>query len=118
MQKVLIVKEGRWVVKTESYQELVEMYKKVLDRAEDEGNKMAMVEIIGTAKEAEKRAEMADVVVFVSRGMEDEAEKLAKAFPRLKVIVFTGDIPQSKVIWVNKTWATEPETIQNIVLRY
>ena len=120
-QRVFIVKEGQWgSVKPEEYKSIIELYKRVLERALDaRGNKMATVEIIETAKEAEKRAEMeADVVVFISCGMGEEAERFAKSFPRIKVIVFTGDIPKGKVIWVSKGWAADSKTIQNIVLRY
>lgn len=120
-KRVLIVKEGQWgIVSPESYQDQIEMYKEILDRAKDtEGNRMAMVEIVATAAEAERRAKTeADIVIFISRGMEKEAERFAKAFPRIKVIVFTGAIPEGKVIWVNKGYAADTKTIQNIVLRY
>ncbi|PJA63867.1 MAG: hypothetical protein CO160_01665 [Candidatus Portnoybacteria bacterium CG_4_9_14_3_um_filter_43_11] len=120
-QRVFIVKEGQWgLMKPEEYESIIKLYKEVLERAEDtKGNKMAEVEVVETTKEAVKRANMeADVVVFISRGMEEEAEKLASAYPRIKVVVFTGAIPQGKVIWVNKACAAGMETIQNIVLRY
>lgn len=106
-------------VKPESYQEQIEMYKKILDGVKDaKGNKLAMVEIIETAEEAKRRAKMeADIVIFISRGMEEEAERFAEAFPRIKVVVFTGAIPDGKVIWVSKGWIGRDE-ICNIVLRW
>jgi len=54
-------------------------------------------------------------VVFISRGMEKEAERIAKAYPKVRVIVFTGLIPEGKVIWVKKA-TVDIETVRKIVL--
>lgn len=120
-QRVFIVKEGSWgSVEAESYQGQIEMYRRTLEEAKDSrGDKLADVKTIETAKEAEERAKMeADVVVFISRGMGEKAERLAKAFPRVKVIVFTGAIPEGKVIWVSKGWVDSRKEICDIVLRW
>jgi hypothetical protein len=125
MQKVLIVKEGRWgLVEPKEYQEQIEFYQKVLDRAEAPSlygrgkEKAAEVRLVETAEEAEKitRIERVKAIVFVSRGMEVQAEKFAEAFPKTKVIVFTGAIPEGKVIWVNKACMSDSKQIQDIVL--
>ncbi len=118
-KRVLIVKEGQWGwVEPEEYQELIKLYTGILEEAKDSlGNQLAQVTIVDTIKEAEARIRMeADVVVFVSRGVEEEAERIAREHPKIRVIVFTGLIPGGKVVWVQKTWAASRESIQNIIL--
>lgn len=118
-KRVFIVKEGSWgSVKAESYQKQIETYQRYLDEARDfRGKKAAQVTVVNTAEEAEKRVKMeADVVVFISKGMEREAEKIARENPRVRVIVFTGDIPEGKIVWALKSAAADRELIQDIVL--
>ena len=126
MKRVLIVKEGQWGdMKPEEYQPLINYFQQTLEKAElpslyQEGRKEKTVEvrIIETAQDAEKilKTEGADAVLFISRGMEFTAERLATLYPRTRVIVFTGLIPERKVIWINKIWLN-PELIENVVLR-
>ncbi|MDO8424364.1 MAG: hypothetical protein Q7S70_00310 [bacterium] len=131
MLRVLIVQEGQWgSVPKENYLEIVEMYKRVLEEAEEscgsEGKKQkeAEVTIVATASDAERIIKGAplntevNAVVFVSRDMEDVAEILAATYPKLRVVVFTGLIPDGKVVWVSKAWAADSRSIQNIVLHY
>lgn len=128
------MQEGQWgLVKPEDYKEQISLYQQTLDEEEEpygsEGRQVgfrraAEVRVVATANEAEKIIKTAPlnerigVVIFISRGMERIAEKLAATYPKTKVIVFTGLIPEGKVIWVSKAWATSPEAIQNIVLHY
>jgi len=124
MKRVLIVKEGQWgSVKPEEYEEQIELYQRILDEAKDyKGEKAAKVEVVATAEKAEKIIKTAplndkiDVVIFISRGMEWIAEKFAATYPRTRVIVFTGLIPEGKVIWLQKSATIGGETIRDIVL--
>jgi hypothetical protein len=120
-KRVFIVKEGRWgTVKPEVYREQIEMYQRYLDEAKDfQGKKAAQVTVVDTAEEAEKRVKMeADVVVFISKGMEREAEKMARENQRVRVVVFTGDIPEGKIVWALKSTTAGRGLIQDIVLNW
>lgn len=119
--RVFLVKEGCWgEMKPEDYQVQIEMYRQILEEAKDtQESKAAEVTVIDTIEEAEKRLKMeADVVVFISRGVEREAERIARENPNVRVIVFTGLIPKGKVIWVDKAMTMSRETIEDIVLHY
>lgn len=127
MKRVLIVKEGQWGdMKPEEYQTLINYFQRTLETAEfpslyQEGRKekAAEVRVIEAAQDAEKilKTEGADAVLFIiSGGMEFTAERLATLYPGTRVIVFTGLIPERKVIWIDKLWLN-PELIENVVLR-
>lgn len=126
MKKVLIVKEGQWGdIKPEEYQLLINYFQRTLKKVEfpslyQEGRKekAAEVRIIEATQDAEKilKTEGADAVLFISRGMEFTAERLATLYPKTRVIVFTDLIPERKVIWIDKIWLNR-ELIENVVLR-
>ena len=122
MKRVFIVAEGQWgSVRPEEYRGEIRLYQRILSEAEDSGgNKAALVTIIDTIQGAERKLkeEGADVVVFISRGVEKDAERIAKENPRTRVVVFTGLIPEGKVVWVSKAHAADRKAIQNIVLHY
>lgn len=122
MKRVFIVAEGQWgSVRPEEYQGQIRLYQEILSEAEDsEGKKAALVTIVDTIQEAERKLkeEGADVVVFISRGVEKDAERIARENPRTRVVVFTGLIPEGKVVWVSKAHAADRKTIQSIVLHY
>jgi uncharacterized protein involved in cysteine biosynthesis len=127
MKRVLIVKEGHFgEVKQEEYAEEIELFRHALEVAEvpsligrEKKEKAAKVEVVETAQEVEKilSREKVDAVVFISRGMESSAEKIASSYPKTRITVFTGLIPDGKVVWVDKTWITGKEIIQRPVLR-
>ncbi len=116
-KRVFIVKEGHWgSVEPKEYLEQIEIFKEVIESAEDSlGKKLAQVTIIETAKEAQEKVTGSDAVIFISRGMERVAEKMASENPRVRVVVFTGLIPKGKVIWFDKGWF-DRKAIQNVVL--
>lgn len=126
MKRVLIVKEGHFGdVKPESYMEQIENFRHAIEAAEvpslyrhGEKEKAAEVQVVETAQEAEKTLsrERVSAVVFIFRGMEHSAERLACLYPEARIVVFTGLIPKGKVVWIDKMWATTRETIQNVVL--
>ena len=76
----------------------------------------ASVEIIGSVEEAEKKARNheIDVLVFLTRGQVEKARKIQKACPWLRVVIYTGLIPDDEIIWVNKVWRMD--TVEDILL--
>lgn len=123
MQKVLIVLEGQWgSVKPESYKDTVEAFKLALDKAKvslgGEEEKAAETTIVETVKEAEElvRRGGIHVLMFISRGMERKAEELAARYPKTRIIVATGLIPEGKVVWLNKWWLSSGDNIREIIL--
>lgn len=118
-RRVFIVREGSWGrVEAESYQKQVEFYRRALEGTKDSmGGKAARVTVIDTIAEAERRLEMeADVVVFISRGVEQAAERIARENPRVRVVVFTASIPEGKVVWADKAFTADPQMVEQIVL--
>jgi hypothetical protein len=133
LKRVIIVAEGQWgQLKPEDYQPQIEMFRRVLEEAEEpygsEGRqvgtrKTIQVQVAKTVAEAEMMIKDAaidtrpEVVIFISRGMEAIAERFAAIYPKIKIIVLTGLIPEGKVIWVHKGWLLGSKFLQNIVLR-
>lgn len=129
MKRVIIVEEGQWGgVKAEDYRSVINLYREVLETAEvpslsvqGKKEKAAEVQVVATVAEAEKKIkeaplnQMIDVVVFISRGQEFTAERFAKTYPRTRIVVFTGLIPEGKIIWVDKGHC-DHKMIENIVL--
>jgi len=123
MKKVLICKDGGWgMVKPDEYQDLIDILKRVLEDVTVPGlngkiEKAAEIKVV-TTEEVEKILKSGthvDTLVFFSRGKERIAENIAAAYPRTKVVVFTGLLPEGKVVWVEKR-TLSIETIQKIVL--
>lgn len=126
MKKILIVQEGQWGdLKPGDYQDFIDTLVRVLSKAEREfdsylgkkGEKEAVIEVVATSAEAEVEIHQQgiDVVIFISRSMETVAERLAKTFPKTRMIVITGLIPAGKVVWVNKISASSGEFLRKIV---
>lgn len=118
MKRVLIVKEGKFgLVDRKIYQMWIDLYERIL-------GKEARVEVIETAEETEEilKKEEVDAVVFISRGIQEIAERFADTYLKTRIVVFTGFIPfpdtmsSKKVIWVDKGKATDPQIIRDIVL--
>ena len=122
---VLIVKEGQWGQATpDDYERQVKYLQETLEAevpAPHGGmQKAADVEIFATAKEAEHRIQTGtgvSAVVFVTRDMEKVAEEMAARYPRMRVVVWTGFIPDGKVIWIGKHWAPGAEYLRAHILR-
>ncbi len=121
---VLIVKEGQWGQATPEDYELQVKYLQETLEAEVPAlhggtQKAADVEIFATAKEAEHRIQTGtgvSAIVFVSRDMERTAEEMAARYPRMRVAVWTGFIPDGKVIWIGKGWTTRAEDLRAHIL--
>ncbi|OGC47426.1 hypothetical protein A2713_02330 [candidate division WWE3 bacterium RIFCSPHIGHO2_01_FULL_35_17] len=120
MRKVIIVQEGQWgIVTKKNYDEFIKILKKIVENAVD-GNKerIAEVEVVETSAEALTRLEMKriDTLIFISRDMLAEAKKIKKVHHRLKVVLFTGLIPEEEVILVDKGWLFSSKEIERIIL--
>jgi len=127
MRRIVIVKEGQWgTVTREEYEQFIELLKRSLEEIKTKNyttgqeEKAAEVVVIDTAQEVKnllkKNKWAVDILMFVSRGMESVAEKIAAEYPRIRVVVFTGFIPDGKVIWFTKTWITQA-TLRSLLLR-
>jgi hypothetical protein len=49
-----------------------------------------------------------DAIIYISRSMIAEAKRVANEYPRLRVIVWTGLLPESEVIFVYKGEGVNP----------
>ncbi len=131
MKRIIIIQEGQWgSLKHEDYQDFVDYLVNILSNIKREfdgcfskkGEKEAVVEVVATSAEAEAQIRQQaanariDIVIFVSRDMSTTAERFAKMFPKTKIMVFTGLIPDGQVVWVDKKWLMSPEILKNIVL--
>lgn len=128
MQRVLIIKEGTWRQgQAVAYEHYIEHLRRTLEEAlksSASGQQVnaAEVEVVDTFAAAESvirlRAvnEQPEIVIFVSRGMEKQAKALAVQHPEMKVMVFTGKLPEGEVIWVDKSSTAHSETLRRLVL--
>ena len=114
MQKVIIVREGRYAgsrAEDGDYDAYIQTIQGIVDGAEltkpgGEKEKAAEVEIAQSTDEALSRVTGAlenYVLVFVTRGMLSRAESIKAANPRLNVVLFTGTFPDDQVKIVTKT---------------
>src|SRR3989344_1402236 len=97
MKKVVIVREGQWgLVK----------------------KKIAEVEVVEASAEALLKLRMGgiDTLIFISRDKLAEARQIKKVHRRLKVVLFTGLIPEEEIILVDKGWLLDSREIKHIVL--
>ncbi len=65
----------------------------------------AKVEIIEKLEQLEPRLKFGDVdvVIFVSKGVAAKAKQLKAKYPRTRMFVCTGDVPDDEIIWVRKS---------------
>jgi len=47
-----------------------------------------------------------DILVFLTHSQAEEARAIKKAHRHVKVVIYTGHIPDDEIIWVNKRWPT------------
>ena len=45
-----------------------------------------------------------DVLIFMTLGLRHEAERIKTQYPKVKVIVLTGLLPDDEVVLVDKSW--------------
>ena len=123
MEKVLIVREGQWgSVEKETYEVFIQTVQEAIQEVETtrhgEKEKAAEVVLVESAEMAKVMIKTREIaaVVFISRGMELQAERLAQKYPRTRVVVFTGLIPEGKVRWIDKGWIPSKRDIARFVL--
>lgn len=109
MQKVVIVKEGE--LKKGSYDLWVTLLKRMMDG-------LAEVEVAETFDDAlviMGKSEV-DALIFISRSMIPRAREIKKERSRLKVVLFSGLIPDDEIILIDKAWGLSHEALRKIIL--
>lgn len=126
-KRVAIVDKGEWgVVKRArgDYADLNERLKKALEAAETSDlrghkEKAAEVRIVHDVKEASEWLQEYGgygVIIFTTRGTLGEAKRFAEQFPKIRVILLTGLLPEGEVVLFNKAWLRDREQIVELVL--
>ena len=114
MKRVVFVNEGSWGEAQDSdYDVWVQTIKRVLEGEENtslkDGNKkekVAKVDIVESLQDAlsiVNRGQV-DTLVFRTRAMLDKAREVKKNHKHLRVVVFTGLVPDDEVILLQKGW--------------
>lgn len=126
MKKVVIVREGGWGdldSKKGSYDTYIAFLKRTIESAEEKDiptgkmQKVAEVEIIDDlAMVSARLSGSIDTLIFLSRGMLYSARKIKETHPQLKIVVFTGLIPDEEIIIIDKGWSLNPKQIQKVIL--
>ncbi|MDP3762900.1 MAG: hypothetical protein Q8Q97_02405 [bacterium] len=117
--RVAIVNEGEWgAVKREEgdYDEFAGTLEKCLTEATwSDGNKKAEVKVVKNSEEALSWLQNAGAMIFVTRGMLWKAKEIAQKHRHIRVVLFTGLIPEGEVIFAEKAYLNR-EQIKAIVL--
>jgi len=124
MKSVLIVGTQGWnQLEPKDYADFITAVKGALEAEVQVGNNVrepaAEVEVVANPQEAEahlRSGRRINSVVFVSRGEQEHAERLAKMFPRTRMTILTGLIPDGLVVWVSKHWIGSSDSIREHVL--
>ncbi len=74
--------------------------------------KMAEVQVVDSLEEAVEKKP--DLLIFISRGIIDEAKGLNKIYPQILMILFTGLPPKEELIILQKTWLN-PDLMHDIL---
>ena len=122
--KVAIIKAGEWGKLSQAggdYDHFTRQLQDTLDEAEQKRwtggkEKAAEVKVVKNVDEARAWLSGKGVAIFLTRGMQYVAEALAKESPKMRVLVFTGLLPEGKVIYISKDWTTSIDRIKEFVL--
>lgn len=125
-QHVVIVAQGSFGnLKEDEYRSWTETYVAMLEsaRRQDPHTKeevpVATVEVVPSVavlREKFSGFPRPDVVIFRTCSMLVEARAIKREFPRAKVIVFTGAMPDDEVILVHKRWNIGIDGLRSIIL--
>lgn len=128
-KKVIIVNAGGFgelSAKKGDYDGIIAPIKEALEEEQESSfgtgkEKPAEVTVVKTLKEAEEKVAFgslgyANVVVFITRGMLSEAKKIKATYPRVKVVVMTGLLPEDEVVLIDKTWLCSRRSIREHIL--
>ena len=121
--KVIIVEQGSLGnVQGDEYEAIINLLKRRIMK--DEGVGVTFVPTLADAQDILKQEEMSSIV-FISRGMLSEARQIKDDYPKLRVVIFTGLLPEPGE-YLNYISKTDPskyilmeifETLKDIVDR-
>lgn len=114
-KKVIFVNEGGWgdfSASNGDYDKIIASFSKKLEKMTQpaavvsEREKVATAVTVKSTDEAIQMMEQEDIdsLVFFSRSMISKAREVKKSYPRTRVVVFTGLIPDDEVIIASKGW--------------
>ena len=120
--KVAIVKAGEWGDLRQGkgdYDSVIERLEVALREAKRaiDSQPAAAVQVVQSTQEALSWVMGSGTIVYISRGMIREAEKVAAEHLSVRVVLLTGLLPEGRVVFVNKTWISSAEQVENVVLR-
>lgn len=125
MKTVVIVNAGGWgalSAEKGSYDHFVELLREIVDAAtvgvHGRDEKAAEVHVVRSVGEALEQLDgrAVQALVFVTRGMLDEARRIKHQRPKIRVVVLTGNIPDDDVIVVNKLWVLSNAQLKRMIL--
>lgn len=78
--------------------------------------KTIKVEIVENVRAVKERVQKETVhaVIFLTRTMAATVEKLALEHPPTRFFIFTGRIPEERVIWIEREWLSA-EFLKNLI---
>ncbi len=109
MRKVVIINAGeRMSLSAEkgSYDSMVGSLKNIIDRIKQTSDEKIEVEVLDSIDSGELGHTELDtdvlILIFVTAGMLRKAREIKARFPRIRVIVLTGLIPDDEVTLISK----------------
>ena len=119
--RVAIVKAGHWGNLRQSkgdYDFVVqELEASLKEAASSDGKPCAEVRVVESTEEALAWLYSRGIIVYISRGMTDEAKKVAAEHRYIRAILFTGVIPDGEVVFLRKSWiSSDKKRNQELVL--
>ncbi|MBI4132395.1 MAG: hypothetical protein HY474_02060 [Candidatus Sungbacteria bacterium] len=121
MRKVAIVNTGGYgdhSAEKGSYDSLVETLERTLKQARRSDQQPAAdVSVTRSTEEALQWVGGYGTVVYVTRGMGRDAKKVAEEHPGVRVVIFTGAVPEREVFWFSKWWVSDTEQLEAVVLK-
>ena len=112
-KRVAIVKAGEWGDMKQDeghYDRTVELLEDFLRKemwASENQPKFAVAVVPNTSDAFSWLGGSAGAIVYISRGMLDEAHKIASEHPRVRVVLYTGAIPEGEVVILSKISGAE-----------
>lgn len=125
-KKVIIVNEGGFgdlSAEKGDYNKMIELITAALEEEQKSlsgagKEKPVEVTVVKTSNEAEEKmaGNDVDIVVFVTRGMLAKARGIKATYPRVKVVVLTGLLPEDEVVLINKIWLNNYRSIRDHII--
>jgi|GEM_PF-2892992 len=122
-KRVAIVAEGTWgAMQEKGYDNWTQSMVTMLEGARRKGREepRAIVEVVPSVTALRERIGHypghPDIVIFRTRGIVREAHAIKRDYPDVKVVVFSGLLPEDEVIFVDKSWDLHNDAILSIIL--